>query len=136
VKGADLAIASLSVKGSVSLANILAGYDTTGANTNSSAQTGAVSVGQNWIASNLVAGVANGDSPFNVYYGNDNDQLILTRISGVLSKIASVTVGGEVIGTASSVISFDHFGFVASQFGTFKLAGNRRRGDSSGDNVR
>src|SRR5439155_857241 len=53
--GIDLAIGHLTVGGRVEFANILAGYQTDMGSVNGDAQIGAVKVGGDWVASNLVA---------------------------------------------------------------------------------
>jgi len=115
----DTAIKSLSVGGSVGRALILGGYGTnvTAANTplaftNNDAQIGAVSVGGNWTASSLVAGVRDlGNNGF----GNGDDDL--GAASGAIARIASVVIGGGVSGTPAAG---DHFGFSSVSIGSFK----------------
>src|SRR5262249_20258637 len=88
---------------------------------NADAQIGPVTVVGDWVASNLVAGVVEGDADG---FGDADD----ARISGpgttdnpnILSKIASVSIGGVVVGTAAPG---DHFGFEAQQIGPFRVGG-------------
>ena len=113
-----IAIASLSIGGSVEHAQILAGYDRTGAPDNADAMIGAVSVGHNWIASNLAAGVSAGTDGL---FGTDDDMLIF-RDNPIVAKIASIVINGAATGTEDAT---DHFGFVAEQIGAMKVGGRR-----------
>lgn len=119
----DVAIKSLTVGGQVELANILAGYTPSLTAANPNAQIGAVSVGRDWAGSNLVAGVTNDagnadPSDDNRSFGDNHDRFIGGAASS-LSRIASITIRGHVIGgTAAS-----HFGFVAHTIGSFRLGG-------------
>jgi hypothetical protein len=114
----EVVIKSLTIGGSVKNADILGGYYD-GQAVNRTAQIGAVKVKGDWIESNLVAGVQNATSnPAN--FGDNLDVLITPTgpNPAILSKIASITIGGQVIGSTTS-----HFGFVAQQIGSFKSAG-------------
>ena len=117
-RSVDLAIGRIDVKGSVNGSDFLAGYDLNGSAVNPDAQIGAVKILANWTASNLVAGVISGaDTGF----GNPLDAKAPgTDSTAILSKIASVQIGGIVTGTASAG---DHFGFVAQDVVSFKVAG-------------
>ncbi len=117
-RSVDLAIGRIDVQGSVTGSDFLAGYDVNGNAVNPDAQIGAVKVLANWTASNLVAGViAGADAGF----GNPLDAKAPGADSAtILSKIASVQIGGTVTGTA---LAGDHFGFVAQDVGSFKVAG-------------
>lgn len=114
----DAAIGRIAVKGDVSGSSFLAGYDATGAAVNPDAQIGAVTVAGAWTASNVVAGIAAGaDAGF----GNEQDE----RAPGfdntaIVSRIASILIGGAVSGTAADG---DHFGFVAQAIGKSKANG-------------
>lgn len=121
----DLAFGPITVGGGVSLVNFEAGFGVTVSATNGNAQTGAVRVTGNWLASNLVAGVENyganhnrGDFDDNLNFGNSDDHLIGN--AGSISKIASITIGGIVAGSFASA---DHYGFAAHRIGAFKYAG-------------
>ena len=113
---AALAIRELTIAGSVAHAQILAGYDRTGAGVNSSAGIGRIVVGGDWVASDLVAGAQAGDDGS---FGTDDD----ARISGnnpVIARIASILIKGAATGTDAVG---DHFGFIAEKIGSFKAAG-------------
>jgi hypothetical protein len=109
-----LAIKSLTVGGSVRDSQILAGYDATGAAFNADVQIGAVKVLGQWIASNLVAGALVGADGL---FGTDDDGLIGGGETGIVSKIASITISGAAFGTLGDVR--DGFGFVAEEIGKF-----------------
>ena len=88
---------------------------------NADAQIGPVIVGGDWIASSMAAGATAGADGF---FGNNDD----TKMSGVgvkdmptvSSKITSIVIGGQVLGSAAGG---DHYGFVAENIGSFKLKG-------------
>ena len=114
----DLAIQSLSIGGSVERAFILGGYSlsvvastTTAAFVNNDAQIGRVTVGGDWRASSLVAGILDAG---NNGFGNATDT---PDGAGAISRIASIVIGGVVAGSATAA---DHFGFTAVTIGSFK----------------
>ncbi len=115
----DLAIGKITIGGRVERLDVRAGYvfDPTGISqaSDGNAQIGPVTVGGDWILSNLVAGVGDRDGNG---FGNDDDMLIP---GGTISKIASIAIKGSVVG--SSAFSSDHYGFVAHTIGAFKAAG-------------
>jgi hypothetical protein len=129
----DVAIGSLRVLGRIELGNILAGFDAGGVARNADAQIGAVNIVGDWIGSNIVAGAVNlgtdnlpgglGNNADNVNFGNVNDVKMSGMVkddSLVSSRIASVTIGGQVMGT----IGFsDHFGIVAENVGAVRIGG-------------
>ena len=122
-----LAIASLTVTGGVSNALVLAGYGFNNTPTNGDASIGAVKIGGNWRDGNIVAGVKNlgtDDAPGgaglaadNVSYGDAHDVIIGGTL---ISKIASITIGGSISGGAAPT---KHYGFVAQQIGSLKIGG-------------
>ena len=116
--GVDLAIGKITVGGAVDHANILAGYKTDLSAINGDAQIGMVKVGGDWAASNLVAGAMNAASG-NKIFGDGNDASIGAGSAGITAKIASIVIGGEVIGRPGGAT----FGFVAEQIGSFKFNG-------------
>ena len=127
-------IKSVSIGGSLDYGKILAGYDTSLAVANADAQIGPVRIGGNLIASSIVAGSLNlgADGAFggsllnadNVNYGDLHDAGIGGGKAGVIAKIASITIGGQVIGTLNNLNNTDSFGFVAEQIGAVKIGGN------------
>jgi hypothetical protein len=124
----DLAIGSVIVRGHVEHGLIAAGVDpvTTLAYqpVDADAQIGSVVVGGDWIASSIVAGAVAGTNGF---FGDGDD----TGMVGValfkdnpiaFSKIGSVTIGGQVLGTIGGT---DHYGFVAETIGSVHIGGTR-----------
>jgi hypothetical protein len=112
-----LAIRSVSVGGRVENARILAGYDTLGDATNPDAQVGSVTVGGDWAASSLAAGVAAGVDGL---FGTADDAAIAGGDAAIHSKVASVTIKGQAYGTFGGA---DHFGFVAQEIAKFSVGG-------------
>jgi hypothetical protein len=113
----DVAIASLSISVRVKYTNILAGYDVNLNPVNADAQIGAVKVGTDWVASNLVAGVAAGSDGL---FGTADDVLIPEAKSDpkILASIASVTIHGLALGTTGGG---DRFGIVAQKIGAMSV---------------
>lgn len=114
----DVAMGKVVIGGRVSHANILAGYDLTddidSADANPNAQIVAVAVGGDWIASNLLSGVALSPTLAN---GSD------TLASGVDNPDIDATIGAIVIkGTvAGSATAGDRYGFLAQLITTFQM---------------
>ena len=79
---------------------------------NGNASIGPVKVGGDWIASSISAGVRDGGAPG---FGTPGDTIIAGAT--LISRIASISIKGAVIGTAADG---DHFGFTAQQIGSFK----------------
>lgn len=110
-KGLDVAIKSLTVKGSVDAVRIVAGFGT-----NADASIGAISVGRSWIASSVLAGTTVGADGF---AGNSDDAKATNgRDEGRFSTIASILIGGQAIGTAAAT---DAFGITAEQIVKAKI---------------
>jgi hypothetical protein len=109
-----LAIGKLTIGGRVEHAEILAGFNSSLDASNGHAQIGKVSVGRDWIASDISAGV----DPGNAGFGNADDKLAAGGPAGVIAKIASIVIKGEVRGTPEGG---DHFGFVAQQIGALQV---------------
>jgi hypothetical protein len=120
----DLAIGTISVGGSVERADFAAGYDAADTPKNADAQVGAVTVGGDWVASNLIAGVVPGGDGL---FGTVDDKSIngagTTNNPNIVSKISSVVIAGGVFGTPTSESSTDHFGFDAQWIASFKYGG-------------
>jgi len=113
----DLAIGKITIGGTAEHLRIL------GRGIGHNAQIGAVKVGGDWIASDLVSGITNlgaddapggtGANADDMNFGDVHDHLV----TGAISKIASITIGGAILGTRTTG---DHFGFSAAQIGAFK----------------
>jgi hypothetical protein len=114
----DLAIKSLTVGGRVEFTRILAGYGVDLNPLNGDAQIGTVTVGTDWIASDLAASVVAGADGL---FGTGDDALIAEaggNDPNITAKINSIWIKGQALGTSGGV---DHFGFVAQQVGSFKV---------------
>jgi hypothetical protein len=121
-----LAIKTISIGGDVRFARILAGYTVDGFGApvpnHADAQIGTVTVGGDWIASSLAAGVRPNDGVgTDIYLGNADDTVIPGGSPTIVSKIGSILIKGIVLGTPD--VPGDHFGFVAEQIGSFKSLG-------------
>jgi hypothetical protein len=118
----DVAIRRLTVLGRVESAQIVAGIDLEGLAANADAQIGPVVVGGDWIASSIAAGVGPGDDGF---FGTDDDvdfaDAGVKDVAGLSSRIASVTISGEALGTIGGT---DHFSLVAETVGPVKVGGS------------
>jgi hypothetical protein len=129
----DLAIGKIAIGGRIDLANILAGYTTASAGNflrpvNADARVGTVTVGGDWIASNLIVGVQDktsdgfGDAddtkifdPGSGFTLKDNDDDL-----GAVSRIESVIIKGQAIGTIASNDT-EIFGIEAQQIVSIKI---------------
>jgi autotransporter-associated beta strand protein len=117
--GLDVAIKSLTVKGSVENALVIVG---TGFDVNRDASIGAISVGRSWLASNVLVGANIGQDTF--AGTSDDTQAIpagggnVRDVSTRFSTIASITIKGQALGTAAAG---DSFGIVAEQIGKAKI---------------
>lgn len=78
---------------------------------------GAVTVGGNWVASDLVAGATAGTDGM---FGTSDDDKIGVG-NAIVASIAKIVISGMAFGTPSSVNNTDHFGFVAQQIGSCKI---------------
>jgi hypothetical protein len=128
----DLAIRAVNILGRVFNSEILAGYSPAlasfyGEPVNADAQIGSVKVGGDWVASDLIAGLATGaDTSTDQFFGDAGD--ILIAGAGVkddlaaLSRIASIVVGGRVIGTPLDTDAF-RTGFGAQHIVSMKVGG-------------
>jgi hypothetical protein len=106
----DVAFGSIKVTGSMSYAVVLGGYDNTLTPQDPNAQIGAVTVGGNYTASDLVAGVVGTMNGNSFVFGTAADAPITTGvvadIPDIVSKIAGVTIGGMVAGDSISDASY------------------------------
>lgn len=112
---ADESIKSVTIAGSVSWAEILAGMQSP------DAQFGELKVGGDWVASSVASGVNPGADRM---YGTNDDLKIASGDDrpAILSSIARVVIGGAIDG---SLANDDAFGFVAEHIGVVFLGGSQ-----------
>ena len=110
------AFGSIAIKGSIAGAQILAGYNLALAATNEDAAIGAVTIGRDFTASSIVAGIKSG---VDMLFGTADD-IAIAAATPALSRITALTVKGQVFGTAAMS---DHFGVIAQQIGPVKVGG-------------
>ncbi|MEA3186514.1 MAG: hypothetical protein QOD99_344 [Chthoniobacter sp.] len=106
----ELAIASLNIKGGVQFLNIFGGTDENPSN--AAAQLGKITIGGDFIASNIAAGI----DPVDGNFGNGDDTAI--NLDAGASKIASVVIKGAARGTVGGT---DHFAIIAREVGSVKI---------------
>jgi hypothetical protein len=117
----SIAITSLKVGGDFERAIILAGYGQNNTPTNGHAQIGAISIGGDWIASSVTAGLLANSAGF---FGNGGEVFIplpaAPALDGVVASIASITIKGRAVGSQETG---DFFGIVAEQIGAATVGG-------------
>ncbi len=116
-----LAIASITVQRGVASAEILAGFNFNGIALNPDVQIGAVKVGNGFIGSSISAGVPfTGDGFGDVGNAITAPGTGFTDKPAILSRIASLTVGGYVLGNPFAAAGFLN-GAVAQDIGVMKI---------------
>lgn len=119
IQGAQshLAIGKLTVGGRVEDARLNFGIE------DPDVQVGAITVGGDWIASDLVAGAKNTGAADS--FGDEYDTKVTlgTDDADLHSRLASISIGGQVFGSTAAEGTM-HFGFVAEQIGAFKVGGH------------
>lgn len=121
----DIAIKSVKVGGSARATYIYGGFDIRNFFDfpweNADGQIGPVSIGGDWIAGSISSGIDQKDS----FIGNGDDALAPDDDQNILSRIASITIGGTVVGSPDAISSTDFFGFVAQSIGSLKVNGGK-----------
>ena len=115
----DVAIGKIAIGGSVESTTIRAGFTVNSTPNDGQAQIGAVTVGHDWLASNLVAGTKD---TANDGFGDGGDSPITPSPGMSISKIASVVIAGIVEG--SPTVPDDIYAFEARAIGSFKVHGS------------
>ena len=110
------AMRSVFIGGSVEGAQFLAGFDRTGALVNGNAGIGSVTVRGNWIASDLVAGVAPGADGM---FGTEDDGLF-GAVDRAVARIAAIVIDGAIRGSGNGN---ERFAIVAEEIVAFETAG-------------
>jgi hypothetical protein len=121
---ADVAIKSIKVGGNMQFTEIKAGYNifVSPFAINPDAQIGPVTVGGDWLASTIVAGVdKGGDAKFGT--ADDAKAGIAPDNAQINSRIASIVIKGQAVGSLPVVSNTDHFGFVAQEIGALSIGG-------------
>ncbi len=114
-KGPDLALKTLTVKGSVEHLLVAGG----GGAGNADASIGSITVGGDWVASTVIMGATIG-ADFKA--GTADDAKAGGRDNpAIFSTIGSLTVKGQALGTADT--NSDMFGIVAERIGKAKVGG-------------
>lgn len=117
----DLAIGTMKINGRVERTRIRAGLFFELGGENADAQIGSATVGGNWIASSITAGASSGaDGQIGTADDAKLSGMFVKDIATIHSKINSITIVGQVLGTAGGS---DHFGFVAETLGSLKIGG-------------
>lgn len=118
----DVAIAKITVTGDVVRANVLGGFNTAGSGVNVDAQIGAISVGGDWVESVVSAGVLVG---MDQKFGTIDDLPIAeaSQLPNVFAKIASVKIGGQLVGLPITGPGQQNGAFLAQNIGSFTLGG-------------
>ena len=120
----------LIVNGDVEHAQILVGYNKDEQPVNPDAHIGRVLVKGDWIASSLVAGVAD---VTNDGFGGNDAVIAGDTTPDVLSRIASVVIKGNASG---SITAGDQYGITAQAIGKLTIAGTAVDLDPDGiDNI-
>jgi hypothetical protein len=125
----SVAITSLTVGGNFDHALVLAGYGDDNTPLNGHAQIGAITIGRDWIASSVTAGLLPQLGATNAIgaFGEGDDKFIALpaapALNGVVASIASITIKGRAIG---SLETGDRFGIVAEQIGSLSVGGIAR----------
>lgn len=117
----NAAFGKITVGGRVEIARILGGYGASVTSAiNGNAQIGAVTVAGDWDASSISAGINENTGGFGDGDDSVADQPAGAAADAILSRIASITIKGTVIGAPNP---FFNTGFVAQQIGSFKAGG-------------
>ncbi len=117
--GVDLALKSLTVKGSVQFFRIELGTSSAGGNADASA--GSITVAGDWISSRLLAGVSRGQDSLP---GTTDDTVVVSspperNNPDRFSNIGSFTVRGQALGTPA--VTNDMFAVEAERIGKAKI---------------
>jgi len=117
--GSDVAIGSLTVDGSVSYLNVLAGFTGSSlAEANADAVISSITVKGDWSASNAVAGAHQANPP---NWGVGDSLQSATHQAGLTASITSIVIGGALSGAPATG---EDFGFVAAAFGGITVGGH------------
>lgn len=113
----SLALGKVTVGGDVRFTTIAAGLDAVLGGFTPDAAIGTVKIGGSMIASSIAAGI----DPVNGKFGDADDKFVGGNVgnAAIIAKIASVTIGGQLLGTAGGAP--DTFGILAEQIGALTI---------------
>ena len=113
----SIAIGKATIGGSVAFARIVAGVKTDLSGITADAAIGAVKIGGNFIASSIAAGI----NPVNGVFGDGDDAFVGGNAGNatIIAKIASITIGGQLLGTSGGAP--DSFGILAEEIGSITV---------------
>jgi len=116
-QAASLGIAKLTILGNLDHGRIGAGVDTNFVGQNPDAALGLITVGKDFVASSIVAGI----NKTNGMIGDADDQFAGGNAGStdVIARLAGLTVGGQVQGTIGGPL--DRFGIEAESIGFIKI---------------
>ena len=113
-KGLGPVIGQVSIGGSAAYLEVLGGFVNSDTNpASASVRIGPITVGHDWTASSVSAGIAPNAGGF-----GDSDDAPGPDTAGVLGRIASITIKGALFGTPATG---DHFGFDAERIGVVQI---------------
>jgi len=114
----DVAIGKLTIAERAERLSVLAGYASDLSPLNGNAQIGPISIGGDFVASHLIAGVRPVSGVGDVF--GDSTDFIIGNLPNSIARIASIVIGGIVIGTSTSG---DRFGIESHTIGSLKING-------------
>jgi hypothetical protein len=117
-EGFDVAIKSVTIKGSAVNTRILAGFDTNQNPANADACIGTVKIGKNWVSSSIAAGVQDAGNPG---FGS-GDILQAVGDTALIARIASINIRGAML---PGIDSETYFGFVAQEIVKLQIGSYR-----------
>lgn len=114
----SIAIGKVTIGGDLKFAGIFAGVNTGFSGVTADAAIGSVKIAGNMIGSSITAGIV----PTNGRYGDADDAFAGGNAGSpeIFAKIASITIGGQLIGTIGGLV--DSFGILAEQIGAISVA--------------
>jgi len=113
----SIAIGSVTAGGDVKNALIVAGIEENLIDITADAAIGAIKIGRSLIASSITAGI----DPVNGVFGDADDKFVggNNGNAAIIAKIASITIGGQIVGTSGGAT--DSFGIEAEQIGKITI---------------
>ncbi len=112
---ANLVLGNLKITGDVIHGVIAAGFNRASGTQIGDVQIGSVSVGGDWRASSLSAGVLPGTDG---YFANNDDTAAASTVAGFISSVEKIEIKGGLYGTSDGN---EHFGFTAEKIGSLKI---------------